>query len=172
MSSPNLHDARLLGMFVSDNKTATVLFRSENGQRHELLLKEVEHLVANDFREGNIVLDVEIYDGESFDSKLLSEIYGKNYLTAHPGFDDMAPSTSLLALRICVGYSTRLAPSIRGHLVRNAAHEGFCIRLLRRQPVDHPCRAAAAIANPIVQPRWTALPEFERVGMEPIATPV
>jgi hypothetical protein len=39
MSSPNLHDARLLGMFVSDNKTATVLFRSENGQRHELLLK-------------------------------------------------------------------------------------------------------------------------------------
>ena len=86
MSSPNLHDARLLGMFVSDNKTATVLFRSENGQRHELLLKEVEHLVANDFREGNIVLDVEIYDGESFDSKLLSEIYGKNYLTAHPGF--------------------------------------------------------------------------------------
>jgi hypothetical protein len=87
MSSPNLHDARLLGMFVSDNKTATVLFRSENGQRHELLLKEVEHLVANDFREGNIVLDVEIYDGESFDSKLLSEIYGKNYLTAHPGFE-------------------------------------------------------------------------------------
>ena len=50
--------------------------------------------------------------------------------TAHAGFDDMAPSTSLLTLRICVGYSTRLAPSIQGHLVRNAAHAGFCIRLL------------------------------------------
>ena len=87
MSSPNLHDARLLGMFVSDNKIATVLFRSENGQRHELLLKEVEHLVANDFREGNIVLDVEIYDGESFDSRLISEIYGKNYPHCHPGFE-------------------------------------------------------------------------------------
>jgi hypothetical protein len=42
----------------------------------------------------------------------------------------MAPPAALLALRICVGYSTRLAPCIQGHLVRNAAHEGFCIRLL------------------------------------------
>src|SRR6266705_528107 len=49
---------------------------------------------------------------------------------AHPGFDDMAPSAVLLALRICESYSTRLAPCIRGHLVRNAAHEGFCISLL------------------------------------------
>ena len=48
---------------------------------------------------------------------------------AHPGFDDMAPSAVLLALRICDSYSTRLAPCIQGHLVRNAAHEGFCIGL-------------------------------------------
>src|SRR6266702_4173190 len=49
---------------------------------------------------------------------------------AQPGFDEMAPSAVLLALRICESYSTRLAPCIRGHLVRNAAHEGFCISLL------------------------------------------
>src|SRR6266567_1526078 len=49
---------------------------------------------------------------------------------AHPGFDDMAPAAALLALRICTSYSTQLAPCIRGHLVRNAAHEGFCISLL------------------------------------------
>jgi len=36
---------------------------------------------------------------------------------AHAGFDDMAPSAVLLALRICESYSTRLAPCIRGHLV-------------------------------------------------------
>src|SRR6266540_5216323 len=49
---------------------------------------------------------------------------------AHSGFDEMAPPAALLALRICTSYSTRLAPCIRGHLVRNAAHEGFCISLL------------------------------------------
>ena len=49
---------------------------------------------------------------------------------AHPGFDEMAPPAALLALRICTSYSTRLAPCIRGHLVRNAAHEGSCISLL------------------------------------------
>src|SRR2546425_13262964 len=62
---------------------------------------------------------------------------------AHPGFDDMAPATSLLALRICASYSTRLAPSIRGHLVRNAAHVGSCIRLLARQELAHVLRRAA-----------------------------
>src|SRR5437016_7345410 len=49
---------------------------------------------------------------------------------AHGGFDEMAPAAPLLALRICTSYSTRLAPCIRRHLVRNAAHEGFCISLL------------------------------------------
>src|SRR5437660_9938909 len=49
---------------------------------------------------------------------------------AHAGFDEMAPAAALLALRICTSYSTRLAPCIRGHLVRNAAHEGFSISLL------------------------------------------
>src|SRR6266567_7450730 len=49
---------------------------------------------------------------------------------AHAGFDDMAPAAVLLALRICESYSTRLAPCVRGHLVRNATHEGFCISLL------------------------------------------
>src|SRR5436190_6915653 len=56
---------------------------------------------------------------------------------ALPGFDDMAPPAALLALRICESYSTRLAPCIRGHLVRNAVHDGFSISLLNgcdRQP--------------------------------------
>src|SRR6266508_6688949 len=55
---------------------------------------------------------------------------------ARTGFDAhwtiRAPAALLLALRICTSYSTRLAPCIRGHLVRNAAHEGFCISLLER----------------------------------------
>src|SRR5215831_18061818 len=53
------------------------------------------------------------------------------HAAAHTGFDDIASATSLLAFRIGAGYSTRLAPSIRGYLVRNAAHDGSCIRQLR-----------------------------------------
>src|SRR5438128_4741360 len=65
---------------------------------------------------------------------------------ARPGFDDMAPSAVLLALRICTSYSTRLAPSIRGHLVRNTAHEGSCIGLPRRNS-RNPARCARAGAG-------------------------
>jgi hypothetical protein len=60
-------------------------------------------------------------------SDATKQIAGK--APAHAGFDEMAPAAALLALRICNGDSTRLAPCIRGHLVRNAAHGGFCISL-------------------------------------------
>ena len=63
---------------------------------------------------------------------------------AHAGFDahlaNEGPVYVVAALRICASYSTRLAPSIRAHLVRNAAHEGFCISLLEsagREPALH-----------------------------------
>src|SRR6058998_2366217 len=72
---------------------------------------------------------------------------------AHPGFDDMAPAAALLALRICTSYSTRLAPCIRGHLVRNAAHEGFCISLLPSLDFF----AAALALEPAVADRACAL---------------
>jgi len=49
---------------------------------------------------------------------------------AYPGFDDMAPCTSLFALRTAARHSLRFAPCIRGHLVRKAAHVGSCISLL------------------------------------------
>src|SRR5207249_3821433 len=61
---------------------------------------------------------------------------------AHAGFDEMAPAAALLALRICTSYSTRLAPCIRGHLVRNAAHEGFCISLLPNRTPPVPRRSS------------------------------
>src|SRR5207248_925154 len=67
---------------------------------------------------------------------------------AHPGFDDMAPSAALLALRICESYSTRLAPCIWGHLVGNAAHEGLCISL-------HSTRARRSGFAEVAAPRAT-----------------
>src|SRR6266704_3158952 len=79
---------------------------------------------------------------------------------AHPGFDDMAPSAVLLALRICESYSTRLAPCIQGHLVRNAAHEGFCISLhsTRAGEGEHGCRGAVEQLWRRVQRLWRAAP--------------
>src|SRR5436190_598996 len=94
---------------------------------------------------------------------------------AHPGFDDMAPAAALLALRICTSYSTRLAPCIRGHLVRNAAHEGSCISLLSlelwiervAQPVAHEIESEHSDENRKTReshdPR-RSLYELQRIG--------
>src|SRR6266498_3980829 len=71
---------------------------------------------------------------------------------ARTGFDAhwtiRAPAALLLALRICTSYSTRLAPCIRGHTFRNAAHEGFCISLL--ESIRRPTRATFVAQNPCV----------------------
>src|SRR5215471_15982093 len=90
---------------------------------------------------------------------------------ARPGFDaqlaNEGPSTSLLALRICVGYSTRLASCIRGHLVRNAAHEGFRIRPLEREAVElgrQPARRERVRACGLGAP-FDRVPQFEFVAL-------
>jgi hypothetical protein len=75
----------------------------------------------------------------------------------------MAPPAALLALRKGVGYSPRLAPCIRGHLVRNAAHEGFCIRLLGQTP---PTAAAHLPA------RRRGLPRHARAYILGVSVPV
>ena len=66
---------------------------------------------------------------------------------ARPGFDDMAPAAALFALRICTSYSTRLAPCIGGHIVLNAAHEGFCISLLDSSPDRQAVDPQRGLAN-------------------------
>ena len=56
---PNLHDSNLLSVEHDKNDTL-IKFRSTSGELIQAVASNVNKLVINDFREGNIVLDVTI----------------------------------------------------------------------------------------------------------------
>ena len=55
---PQLHDSRLTGVQLLPHGAVRIVFEKADGVGCSLLLQEVERLRVDDFREGNIVLDV------------------------------------------------------------------------------------------------------------------
>ena len=56
------HDARLISIELKDNCSAVIaLLDDGDGAKHELFFEQLDRMRCIDFREGNIVLDVEIY---------------------------------------------------------------------------------------------------------------
>ena len=86
MEQPRLHDGFLEGIIVKENKSATLTLRDVTGVQYELELGAVEHLCANDFREGNIILDLMVERGKNCDVSLLRTLLGDKHSESHPGF--------------------------------------------------------------------------------------
>lgn len=86
MEQPRLHDGLLEGIFVKADKSSTLILRDVTGVQYELELGAVEHLCANDFREGNIILDLTVERGKDCDVSLLRTLFDNKYLESHPDF--------------------------------------------------------------------------------------
>ena len=86
MNLSELHDSYLIGLSVDREKRAQVTFELAGGRRAILILEDVEHLLANDFREGNIVLDILIQNSADYDERYLDQLFGKEYLAQNKAF--------------------------------------------------------------------------------------
>lgn len=63
LMSPGFHDGSLTSIVVSEDKTAAIGLRKSSGERYLLHLFEVERLLATEFKEGNIILDMVFANG-------------------------------------------------------------------------------------------------------------
>ena len=61
--NPNLHDADILGMMLK-GEDLVLTVRLVDGVLIDLIFHKVYRLIANGFREGNVVLDFEITTAE------------------------------------------------------------------------------------------------------------
>ncbi len=86
IDSPRLHDGYFEGLRVKDNKSARLFFRDLNDKQYELDLGSVEYLLANEFREGNIILDLTIDQGKDCDVTRLERLFDAEYLKKNPDF--------------------------------------------------------------------------------------
>jgi hypothetical protein len=89
MEQPQLHDGLLEGIIVKNDKSSILTLRDTQGVQYELELGGVEYLFANDFREGNIILDLTVERGKNCDLSLLRALFSSKHLERHPGFLDV-----------------------------------------------------------------------------------
>lgn len=71
-----LHDANMLAVIVGQEKSMRLLFQLDDGQACTLELLGVERFQADGFREGNIVLSVEVMSGSEIESTDVALLYG------------------------------------------------------------------------------------------------
>jgi hypothetical protein len=72
--SPSLHDANLWKIELKEPSTVILSFRDQAGSVHEMTLVSVEYLKCDDFREGNIVLEVTEADPAHIDVSALRKL--------------------------------------------------------------------------------------------------
>ena len=72
--TPSLHDGNLVGIEI-DGSDINISFRTEDGQPLMLKLRSVQYFKCDDFREGNIVLDVEIERAGDIEPEELAALF-------------------------------------------------------------------------------------------------
>jgi hypothetical protein len=88
MNISDLHDSHLIGLSVDREKRGRLLFELAGGRRTTLVLEGVQYLQADNFRQGNIVLDVVIQKGADCDESYLEQLFGKEYLEQNKAFKE------------------------------------------------------------------------------------
>jgi hypothetical protein len=88
LSLPNFHDGYLTGVQLADEQ-ATLFLRRSNGVDSILNLHGLKVLQMEDFREGNIIFDVEVITGtEPKDASLLNRLFPAPHPSAASTFHD------------------------------------------------------------------------------------
>ena len=75
VTSPSVHDARIVVIDVEDRHTARIGLIDERGSRFNLYLEGLRKLRADGFAEGNVVLEIEVSPFREADSVQLPALY-------------------------------------------------------------------------------------------------
>jgi hypothetical protein len=73
---PPLHDADVQGLLLIPKGNLLISIQTTDGSNKCIVLRGVERLRADDFREGNIILDVTVSSGASIEMEDICYAYG------------------------------------------------------------------------------------------------
>jgi hypothetical protein len=78
LTKPDLHDACIFGLNMSENEGFTISIRLENGVSVDFILSRASRLLVNNFREGNIILDVVVLHAGEVEVSDIEKFYESN----------------------------------------------------------------------------------------------
>jgi hypothetical protein len=71
---PNFHDGYIDGVLVAE-ESASIFLRTVSSEKFTIVLHGVKSLVMNDFRQGNIILDLEWVDAVNVSDSAILDYY-------------------------------------------------------------------------------------------------
>jgi hypothetical protein len=71
---PNVHDGSLIGLLVPSSERALLTIRDISNTIHYIEMTGVERLLANEFMQGNIILDLSVETGEKIQSHTIAQL--------------------------------------------------------------------------------------------------
>jgi hypothetical protein len=77
LKAPDLHDGQLTGISMGDDETLTLYCSSVGGGSCTLRIPNVTRLRADNFREGNVIFEVNVYEGEECPEALVGRLYNE-----------------------------------------------------------------------------------------------
>lgn len=88
LTSPNLHDGFVDGVQLVSENAVDVSLRDVRGKTFVMQLVGVEALLCEDFRLGNIILDVQIVSGAAPDKDIINSMFVPPHPAAAREFHD------------------------------------------------------------------------------------
>ncbi len=86
INNPNVHDAKLVGIFFPADKVVLLVIKGILSVIHCIALNGVERFRAEDLREGNIILDITVVSGDAVNSSDVSYVLGLINDSTHERF--------------------------------------------------------------------------------------
>jgi hypothetical protein len=75
---PDFHDGHLDGILLENGKKLILNCRDVTNQRWEITISKLRRLSVDNFLEGNIIFEVNVFNGPECSSALIKKVYGLN----------------------------------------------------------------------------------------------
>lgn len=112
--SPNFHDAHLSGIDVRSERSTKLYFSTVRGEPFCLELLDVDRLRVSDFRQGNIVLDVQVRRFDQCEGEVVRDLYGISpQQLDEPESSVWTARRQLLVLQVNPSYGAHLLAAFR-----------------------------------------------------------
>jgi len=118
MSIPSFHDGHLNGIVLRPNQQCLLLLSDVTGAEYQFILDGVEHFRAENFRQGNIVLDLTVRDQNVDEEDLLFVLFLDRPPDSKKGIESnlsRIQSGELHLIQLAPSYGCELAILCRGY---------------------------------------------------------
>ena len=106
--TPNVHDGDLSGVIVTPGKEVPLLVRLLSGEKICFCLEDIDRLTVNNFKQGNIILDMTVEAEEILSNEVVNEYTNRRDEVTIAGLTARFKEQRFIVVRVNPSYGSEL----------------------------------------------------------------